>query len=58
MTLTTGMSMMGKMSFGVVTIADIPKMNTKSETTTNVYGLRRAKRTIHILSFPPQEQRF
>jgi hypothetical protein len=33
-------------------------MNTKSETTTNVYGLRRANRTIHILCFPPQEQSF
>jgi hypothetical protein len=52
MTLTTGISMIGKMSLGVVTIADIPKMNTRREATTNVYGLRRARRTIHILSFP------
>jgi hypothetical protein len=43
--------MIGKISLGVVTIADIPKMNIRSETTTNVYGLRRASRTIHILDF-------
>src|SRR3984957_11686540 len=47
-TLTIGIAMSGKMSVGVVTIEATPKIAISSATMTNVYGLFRAKRTIHI----------
>src|SRR5262245_27458031 len=46
--LTTGMSMYGKMSTGVVAIATPPRMAIRTAATTNVYGRRRASLTIHI----------
>src|SRR5260370_14280785 len=52
MTLTIGMAMSGKMSVGVVTIEVTPKIAISSATMTNVYGLFRAKRTIHIALLP------
>src|SRR5882762_7335513 len=46
--LTTGMLMFGNISVGVRTIASVPMMRMSMATTTNVYGLRRASRTIHM----------
>src|SRR5438093_9834534 len=64
MTLTTGMSMAGKMSTGMVTIETTPRTATSSASTTNVYGRRKARRTIHIgqrvllvMSAPLRERR-
>jgi hypothetical protein len=48
MTQTTGMSMLGKMSVGVLRMDNGPKMRMSRDITTKVYGLRRANRTIHI----------
>src|ERR1700689_708453 len=48
MTLTTGISMLGKMSVGVRKIATGPNISSRIDITTNVYGLRNANRTIHI----------
>src|ERR1700693_5470467 len=48
MTLTTGISMFGKMSVGVRRMATGPNMSNKIDITTKVYGLRNANRTIHI----------
>src|ERR1700681_3141959 len=48
MTLMTGISMFGKMSVGIVTIDRSPSTAISSATTTNVYGRRRASRTIHM----------
>src|SRR2546426_237250 len=45
---TTGMSISGKMSVGVVTIAKTPRSTIASPMTTKVYGRRSASRTIHI----------
>src|ERR1700730_6655693 len=42
------MLMSGRMSVGVVTIEAKPKIAISSATMTNVYGLCREKRTIHI----------
>jgi hypothetical protein len=39
------------MSVGVVTIEATPKIAISNATMTNVYGLFRAKRTIHIRPF-------
>src|ERR1700680_962599 len=50
-TLTIGILMSGKMSVGVVTIEATPKIAISSATMTNVYGLFRANRTIHIKPF-------
>src|SRR5260370_34682862 len=47
-TLTIGIAMSGKMSVGVVKIEVTPKIEISRATLTNVYGLFRAKRTIHI----------
>src|SRR5882762_3693356 len=44
----TGMSMLGKMSVGIETIDSNPSTAMSSETTTKVYGRRRASLTIHI----------
>src|SRR5258708_35440987 len=43
-----GMLICGRMSVGVVTMEATPKIAISSATITNVYGLSRAKRTIHI----------
>jgi len=48
MTATIGMSMFGKISIGVVYTASVPRIRISKDITTKVYGLRRAKRTIHI----------
>src|SRR5580698_2908638 len=48
MTLMTGISMFGKMSVGIVTIDRSPSTAISSATTTNVYGRRRASRTVHM----------
>ncbi len=48
MTLMTGMLMFGKISTGVRKIVIGVKMMMSSAITTNVYGRRRAKATIHI----------
>src|SRR5215475_3343991 len=48
-TLITGILMLGKMSFGVVMTAAMPRIAISTDTTTNVYGRRSAKRTIHIV---------
>ena len=47
-TLTTGISMYGKISTGIVTMAVQPRMAIRIDITTNVYGRARASRTIHI----------
>src|SRR5437764_8816125 len=54
MTLTTGMSMAGKMSTGMVTIEATPRTAMSSASTTNVYGRRRARRTIHMAQWVPR----
>ena len=48
-TETTGMLMLGKISFGVRKIANDPLIKMKIARTMNVYGLRKAKLTIHIV---------
>jgi hypothetical protein len=48
MTVTTGMLMAGKMSTVIVTMAATPRTAIKRAITTNVYGRRRASRTIHM----------
>ena len=45
----TGLLISGNTSAGVRRIATIPKMMTRREATTNVYGRRSARRTIHML---------
>src|ERR1700680_1028721 len=50
MMLTTGISMVGKISVGVRTIASPPKIKMSMDATTNVWGRRNASRTIHIES--------
>ena len=52
-TLTTGMSMFGKMSVGVRRMLATPSITIRTAITMNVYGRRRARRTIHMagLSF-------
>ena len=49
---TTGMSMFGKISLGVRTIANAPAISSSSAATTNVYGRLRASLTIHIKFCP------
>jgi hypothetical protein len=49
MTLTTGMSMLGKMSTAVREIEKIPSSNMSIDITTNVYGRFSASLTIHII---------
>src|SRR6266571_3055057 len=48
MTLTTGMLMDGKMSVGVRNRTNGVNNNSSRAATTNVYGRRKARRTIHI----------
>src|SRR6266403_6170167 len=47
-TVTTGISISGKMSVGVFLIDTTPSSTIKSAITTKVYGRRRASLTIHI----------
>ena len=47
-TVTTGISTLGKMSVGVRRMTVIPRMRISRERTTKVYGLRSARRTIHM----------
>src|SRR5258708_2565771 len=49
MMLITGMLIFGNISVGVRMIASGPRMRRSMARTTNVYGLRRASRTIHII---------
>src|SRR5580693_6708291 len=44
----TGMSMLGRMSAGMVTIDERPSRRIRIEATTNVYGRSSASLTIHI----------
>src|SRR5436305_3057153 len=46
--LTTGRSIYGKMSTGMVAIETAPRIAINSAMTTNVYGRRSASLTIHI----------
>jgi hypothetical protein len=46
--LTTGMSMLGKISVGVRSIASGPTIKINTARTTNVYGRRSASLTIHM----------
>ena len=48
MTVTTGMLMAGKMSTVMVTMDTTPRTAMSRAGTTNVYGRRRASRTIHM----------
>src|SRR5882762_428008 len=48
MTLTTGMLMDGKISVGVRSRINGVNNNSSRAATTNVYGRRKARRTIHI----------
>jgi hypothetical protein len=57
-TLTTGMLMFGKMSVGVRRAAVVPKIRINSAMTTNVYGRRRASRTIPIIAVPSRNEFF
>src|ERR1051326_6082440 len=52
MTLTTGMSMLGKMSVGVCWNIGKPRITISSARTTKVYGRLSASLTIHITSSP------
>src|SRR3954462_1179703 len=51
--LTTGMSMLGKMSVGVRRMLATPSITMSSAMTMNVLGRRRASRTIHMLIYLP-----
>ena len=51
MTLTTGMLMDGKISVGVHSRINGVNSRSNSAATTNVYGRRNARRTIHMASF-------
>src|SRR4030088_2729806 len=52
MMLTTGISMLGKMSVGVRTMAIAPKRKMRIPSTTMVYGSFRASLTIHMIHIP------
>ena len=57
----TGMSISGKMSVGISRIAKTPPMTMSIAITTNVYGRRSARRTIHTgvgLSIGAKPRRF
>src|SRR5258705_9066223 len=54
MTVTTGMLMDGKMSTDMVVIDSVPRTAISKANTTNVYGRRKASRTIHI-QLPPRD---
>src|SRR5438309_11074306 len=51
------MSISGKMSVGVVTIENTPSSRIVRPMTTNVYGRRSARRTIHMSSRPRTQRR-
>jgi len=46
----TGMSMSGKMSFGIPRIVTTPRMAMRNAITTKVYGRLSATRTSHIMA--------
>jgi hypothetical protein len=48
-TVTTGMSMSGKMSVGIDRMLKTPRRRIKKPKTAKVYGRRSASRTIHII---------
>src|SRR3977135_4375818 len=50
-TLMTGMLMFGKMSVGVRKAEAVPKIRISTAMTMNVYGRRKARRTIPIMAF-------
>src|SRR5882724_12418637 len=52
MMLTTGISMLGKMSVGVRTIANAPRIKIRIANTAIVYGRLSASLTIHISYIP------
>src|ERR1700682_929425 len=52
MTLTTGISMLGKMSVGVRTIARVPRRKKRDNSTTMVCGSFSASLTIHMIHCP------
>src|SRR5438105_14542679 len=49
-TITTGMSMAGRMSVFIRPVESTPKMAISEQRTATVYGRRRARRTIHMRS--------
>src|SRR3954462_12455241 len=51
-TVTTGMSMIGKISVLIVSMLTIPRTRISTAMTTKVYGRRSASRTIHIAEGP------
>jgi hypothetical protein len=53
-TVTTGISMFGKISVGVVAIEEMPRTTIKIDATMKVYGRFNASRTIHIAGSPSQ----
>src|SRR5258708_15949189 len=53
-TVTTGISMFGKMSVGVVAIEEMPRTTIRIDATMKVYGRFNASRTIHIAGTPSQ----
>src|ERR1700677_2981865 len=55
MTVTTGILITGKMSFGAAKIALMPRKRIASAITKNVWGYRKAKRTIPITSAPADD---
>src|ERR1700732_333437 len=57
MMLTTGISMLGKMSVGVRTIASAPKRKIRIPSTTMVYGSFSASLTIHMIHIPNSVRR-
>src|SRR5438477_2779187 len=57
MAATTGMSICGNMSAGIFRIVDTPIRTISIANTMNVYGLRRARRTIHMASLRANAQR-
>src|SRR5665213_772458 len=54
-TVTTGISMFGKISVGIERMLKTPRIRIKSAKTTKVYGRRSASRTIHIGLLPAPE---
>jgi hypothetical protein len=55
-TLITGMLMFGKMSVGVRKAEAVPKIRISTAMTMNVYGRRKASRTIPIIGVLPRER--
>src|SRR5205085_1804359 len=55
MTVTTGMSISGKMSVRIWVMAVVPRTTISNDITANEYGRCRASRTIHMASPPSKE---